>query len=1143
MSRPHNLSSLISDFQSLPISLPREKLLELTSAALKEHVNAKTQAAAQAFEAVRLEQHKSLVAQGLTTAAFQEVPIPTSFFPDHLFTENLESNQGDIAKWGKTLSSHVETKFGQHLEACPEDKPHPESLAAVSPGIIEEFLALARAAMRYGMSEEAVTLMFQRLRAYAARYALLISQGEIVAAGPILAAIGEIIAVVVAAVAIVDLFFNVIYPSLLNAFSARARAEHQQAERRLQDEIEKAQQEQQEADNLIDELNRKQDRKKKQREKDKKKREEEEKEKEKRKDYYYGVVERIDRVKKRKVKPHESGDPSVNDVEEGFELRISAIKENTVADKLFAFIGSHSVLGTDLLAISKHDILAFSIYLDNIGGGIVEDAWVNFKSDLSDKQPATRDYDEYFNGFCYVEEHKPKLLLGTQSRGIFGHFADSTWGYKGTVDTGSFKTDLPATAAEMLQHIFDGLNTSENQMMRCAQLATAELPGVSDNYKDPQLNSISTILFGTPNAKPRAQSMIMGDIGQAAWNTVLGMKTNSIFEKPSVLFVSDYGYGKGIADLEERIEDLIHFHPDVPLILSHWDSDHYRLATSHAAKDLHDSNWSPDNRPWIAPKLKTGIVAQSLAGRIGRRKQLYEWTFDNDSYMSRGNITIARCNPVHAGKPNDKNNNGALAILMGTDDDGYVLYPGDANFEAIPFLADIDGKVKAVVATHHGSTRSLDNSHGTGSQIPHAVGQCQLVVRGPDGQFKYFGNEPVTLFSYGRGNSYGHSVHAVGKFYESKGYKKFFATEELTGSTGAHTDAQVGITLVFDPDASGNPKKLSEEEMTLFSTRRNMKFGEEKDAFVRKVVLPPAYAEEIRLGPEANGLDTYAIPDGLGNVEQYFIMGSKVIIDAPLKVRCTADYPLRLTIQCHDIVINLPSPTTPLVTFDVADGFAWTGPAEAEQIGRVGNDAAMGGFLDLRVGENWIITSNGGVVFDSTQPSASSAQNLKIEYINGKGGNGQQGGRGRNGANGESSKDYLGQSGGDGFDGAQGGEPGRPTGYRASLIVATKPKVKHDSDGSKEITFSTIHTNYGLPGDPGQGGEGGKGGKGGVNGVWYNGMKMDDRSNQRQPDGFKGFEGMAGIKIDIPAVPVQAPQITLYNTVQETENNILKLKD
>lgn len=487
--------------------------------------------------------------------------------------------------------------------------------------------------------------------------------------------------------------------------------------------------------------------------------------------------------------------------------------------------------------------------------------------------------------------------------------------------------------------------------------------------------------------------------------------------------------------------------------------------------------------------------------------------------MTRGNIAIARCNPVHAGKPNDKNNNGALAILMGTDEDGYVLYPGDANFEAIPFLAEIDGKVKAVVATHHGSTRSLDNTHGTGSQIPHAV----------------------TLFSYGRGNSYGHSIQAVRQYYQNKGYKRFFATEELTG-TGTGADSQVGITLVFDPDASGNPKKLSSKEMARYTSTQNLGLGPEKDVLVRKVTLPPAYAEEITLGPEANGLDIYAIPDSLGNIEQYFIMGSKITINAPLKVRCTADYPLRLAIHCHDLIINLPSPTTPLITFDVDSGPPWTGPAEAEQIGRVGNDAATGGFFDLRVTENWTIVSNGTTVFDSTNPNISSPQNLKIEYINGKGGTGQQGGRGRNGANGASSSDYLGQSGGDGFDGAQGGEPGRPGGYRASSIMATGPKIKHDNDEPKEITFSTIHSNYGLPGEPGRGGEGGKGGKGGVNGVWYNSGKMDGRSNQRQPDGFKGSEGMAGRRVDIPAVPVQAPQVTLYNSVQETENNILTVK-
>ncbi|KAK6522475.1 hypothetical protein TWF281_003036 [Arthrobotrys megalospora] len=119
-------------------------------------------------------------------------------------------------------------------------------------------------------------------------------------------------------------------------------------------------------------------------------------------------------------------------------------------------------------------------------------------------------------------------------------------------------------------------------------------------------------------------------------------------------------------------------------------------------------------------------------------------------------------------------------------------------------------------------------------------------------------------------------------YYAKKGYKEFFATEELTesGSVVKEQD-QVGITLMFGSSTTKNATQLQEQDIYRSFSRQNALFGKEKDFCLQKVSAPPAYAEEVTLGPESEGLDVYAVPDGFGNIEQYFIMGSIVVVNAP----------------------------------------------------------------------------------------------------------------------------------------------------------------------------------------------------------------------------------------------------------------------
>ena len=215
---------------------------------------------------------------------------------------------------------------------------------------------------------------------------------------------------------------------------------------------------------------------------------------------------------------------------------------------------------------------------------------------------------------------------------------------------------------------------------------------------------------------------------------------------------------------------MIYGFPEIPILLSHWDADHYRVAKSLVAKKFLGTTYDYRNRGWIVPgnKYIRGPIAINLARKINDANNLFLWPSDTP-VVETSNVQVLQRMKMSPGAPSsekiDKNNNGALALVLGGTG-GCTVYPGDANFECIPRVQGLNGRVKTIIATHHGSWRSLNPRGGKaiGSTIPRAASDGRVI------------------FSYSAKNHFGYDATMTGSYYTAKGYKAVETTETLSGN-------------------------------------------------------------------------------------------------------------------------------------------------------------------------------------------------------------------------------------------------------------------------------------------------------------------------------------------------------------------------
>lgn len=151
-----------------------------------------------------------------------------------------------------------------------------------------------------------------------------------------------------------------------------------------------------------------------------------------------------------------------------------------------------------------------------------------------------------------------------------------------------------------------------------------------------------------------------------------------------------------------------------PVILSHWDLDHWVSGERHpTAKGLQ----------WIVPRQSLGITHAKFAAELHLLGNLLLWP-DSVPSLDTGIGTILKL-PKHSNR-----NYSGLVLLVPNGCGGHVLCPGDAPYGRI----SISGKtITGLVASHHGG---LYRERG---QPPRAPSDGGTVV-----------------YSYGRGNTYRH---------------------------------------------------------------------------------------------------------------------------------------------------------------------------------------------------------------------------------------------------------------------------------------------------------------------------------------------------------------------------------------------------
>lgn len=236
-------------------------------------------------------------------------------------------------------------------------------------------------------------------------------------------------------------------------------------------------------------------------------------------------------------------------------------------------------------------------------------------------------------------------------------------------------------------------------------------------------------LFGTPQwpfattydlcdalpARCRIDELIMLDVGQGSANA-LACPHGFV----QAYFDAGCGVYRNHHTRPQTLEFCVCNRP--PVILSHWDSDHW--AGACVDRDLLE-------RTWIVPSQPLGLKHVAFGRdilRSGGRILMLPPNVSSMAWDSAGQrLELRRC----TGCASDRNASGLVLIVEDKIADRSWLLTGDAPYNAIP--GPLPGNVVAVVVPHHGADM------GPASRPP---------VRGPHPYARL-------LYSFGPGNAHG----------------------------------------------------------------------------------------------------------------------------------------------------------------------------------------------------------------------------------------------------------------------------------------------------------------------------------------------------------------------------------------------------
>lgn len=215
--------------------------------------------------------------------------------------------------------------------------------------------------------------------------------------------------------------------------------------------------------------------------------------------------------------------------------------------------------------------------------------------------------------------------------------------------------------------------------------------------------------------------MVAYDVGQANWNALVDC-AGCPDEPPYAILFFDCGVpiGQKIHSAPgTMITPFSAAAKDAPVVLSHWDMDHW--AGAALGQPLYGNagikiNWQPAAlaRKWIVPnqgKKPTGQRIRPMAWRLAlalrRLDKLMIWPSRLQRVTTRNGHTVVRCVPT--GTTKHDNNNSGLALIANTPkasgSQAYTLAAGDAEYSsiAVHFPALGNGmSFVGLIAAHHG---------------------------------------------------------------------------------------------------------------------------------------------------------------------------------------------------------------------------------------------------------------------------------------------------------------------------------------------------------------------------------------------------------------------------------------------------------
>lgn len=210
----------------------------------------------------------------------------------------------------------------------------------------------------------------------------------------------------------------------------------------------------------------------------------------------------------------------------------------------------------------------------------------------------------------------------------------------------------------------------------------------------------------------RATSALVHDVGQGSCVTVLDQ-----YFDPVCSF--DFGWPISFHSKTAPAVKPPSFESRIPVVLSHWDMDHWGLAIRSFSTRARGRSIgvtfhaSALGRDWIVPGfgaawggVRLGPVALSLCTALTRRGNLTVWPSSLRS-LSWGAVEILKNRPVRP-RSGSRNQHG-LSMLLGHHESLRVLLPGDADYHDIP-IDWVRNKFTGLQATHHGGAYTYSST-------------------------------------------------------------------------------------------------------------------------------------------------------------------------------------------------------------------------------------------------------------------------------------------------------------------------------------------------------------------------------------------------------------------------------------------------